>query len=127
MKKIIIIFLLFISAKFIYADQLAWISEEQAQKTVQYIKDNNIKSVVLWCACCDNDSKMKVKITRISYKQVEGQPYYQVWLEGRDKDGKKLNQAVDLAYVHVKKEGEYNCLGKLLEFECDPCTKPFKL
>ena len=119
--------MLFISVKFIYADQLAWISEEQAQKTVQYIKDNNIKSVVLWCACCDNDSKMKIKVSRVSYKQVEGQPYYEVWLEGKDKEGKRLKQAVDLAYVHVKIEGEYNCLGKLLEFECDPCTKPFKL
>ncbi len=127
MKKIIIVFLLLISVKYIYADQLAWITKEQAEKTVQYFKDNKIKYAVLWCACCDNDTKMKIKVTRISYKQAEGQPYYEVWLEGKDKEGKRLNQAVDLAYVHVKIEGVYNCLGKLLEFECDPCTEPFKL
>lgn len=127
MKKILLIALLFLSVKFIYADQLAWITKEQAIKTVEYFNEHDIKSVVLWCACCDNDPKLKVKVSRIYYKAVEGYTYYEVWIEGKDPEGKRLKQAVDLAYVHVKKDGEYNCLGKLLEFECDPCTKPFKL
>ncbi len=127
MKKFLLAVLLFISVKLVYSDQLAWISKEQAEKTVEYFNENNIKSVVLWCACCDNDSKMKVKISRIYYKAVSGYSYYEVWIEGKDKDGKRLKQSVDLAYVHVKKNGEYSCLGKLLEFECDPCTVPFKL
>lgn len=125
MKKLLFIFLFLFAVNNSLADQLAWLSKEQAEKTVQYIKDNKIKNVILWCACCDNDEKLKIKVTRVSYKAVEDQPYFEVWLEGKDKDGRRLKQAVDLAYVHIKKEGKWNALGKILEFECDPCTKPF--
>lgn len=125
MKSSLFVFLLLFAVNVSFADQLAWITEEQAEKTVQYLKDNKIKNVILWCACCDNDEKMKIKVTRVSYKPVEGQPYYEVWIEGKDKDGKKLKQPVDLAYVHIKKEGKWSCLGRIMDFECDPCTKPF--
>jgi len=64
-KRVLLVFLLLVSAKFIYADQLAWITEEQAMTTVDYFKENKIKNVILWCACCDNDEKMKIKVTRI--------------------------------------------------------------
>lgn len=126
--KTILSFLLFIFAVNIsYSDQLAWITEEQAIQTVDYFKENKIKNVILWCACCDNDTKLKIKVTRIYYKAVEGQKnYYEVWIEGKDKVDKRLKQPVDLAYVHIKKAGEWNCLGTVLEFQCDPCTKPFK-
>lgn len=127
MKTFLAGLLFLIAVNVSYSDQLAWITEEEAQKTVDYFKENNIKNVILWCACCDNDQKLKIKVSRIYYKAVEGQTaYYEVWIEGKDKDDKRLKQAVDLAYVHIKITGEWNCLGKVLEFQCDPCTKPFK-
>ena len=125
-KRVLLVFLLLVSAKFIYADQLAWITEEQAMTTVDYFKENKIKNVILWCACCDNDEKMKIKVTRIYYKSIENEPYFQVWIEGKDKDGKRLKQGVDLAYVHIKKAGEWSSVGTVMGFECDPCTKSFK-
>ncbi|HWA05096.1 MAG TPA: hypothetical protein VG961_01010 [Ignavibacteria bacterium] len=127
MKTIIAGILLLIAVNVTFSDQLAWITEEQAMQTVDYLKENKVKYVILWCACCDNDTKMKIKITRVFYKAAEGQTsYFEVWIEGKDKDGKKLKQAVDLAYVHIKKAGEWNCLGTVMGFQCDPCTKPFK-
>ncbi len=128
MKKIFLVLLLFISVKFIYADQLAWITKDQAEATVQYFKDKDIQQAVLWCACCDNDYKLLVEISRIYYKQVEGQDqYYQVWIEGTKQTGGGLKQAVDLAYLHIKKGSKWKCVGTVMGFECDPCTKPFKL
>lgn len=127
MKTLLSVWLFVIAVNISYSDQLAWITEEEAQKTVDYFKENEIKNVILWCACCDNDTKLKIKVTRIYYRAVEGQKdYYEVWIEGKDKDDKRLKQSVDLAYVHIKKAGEWNCLGTVLEFKCDPCTKPFK-
>ncbi|NOS84550.1 MAG: hypothetical protein HOP31_05365 [Ignavibacteria bacterium] len=127
MKTLLSVLLFVFAVNITYSDQLAWISEEEAQKTVDYFKENKIKNVILWCACCDNDTKLKIKVTRIYYKAVEGQKdYCEVWIEGKDKDDKRLKQSVDLAYVHIKKAGEWNCLGTVLEFKCDPCTKPFK-
>ncbi len=127
MKKVFIVLLLFISVKFIYADQLAWITKDQAEQTVQYFKDNDIEQVVLWCACCDNDRKLLVEISRIYYKPVEGQQYYEIFIEGTLKTGGGYKQAVDLAYVHIKKGSKWKCVGTVMGFECDPCTKPFKM
>ncbi len=128
MKKALIIMFFLLSVKIFYADQLEWITKDQAEQTVQYFKDNDIQKVVLWCACCDNDYKLVVEISRIYYKQVEGQTqYYQVWIEGTKKTGGGLKQGVDLAYIHIKEGGKWKSVGTVMGFECDPCTKPFKM
>ncbi|KXK45023.1 MAG: hypothetical protein UZ05_CHB002002531 [Chlorobi bacterium OLB5] len=43
MKSSLFVFLLLFAVNVSFADQLAWITEEQAEKTVQYLKDNKIK------------------------------------------------------------------------------------
>ena len=127
MKTFLSVLLFVFAVNISYSDQLAWITEEQAEQTVDYFKENKIKNVILWCACCDNDTKLKIRVTRIYYKAVEGQKdYYEVWIEGKDKDDKRLKQSVDLAYVHIKKAGEWSSVGTVMGFECDPCTKSFK-
>jgi hypothetical protein len=127
LKIILTAFLLFFAARVSYSDQLAWITKEQAEKTVAYFSDKEIERVLLWCACCDNDSKMIVNIEHITYKKADDPAYYQIYIEGSTTKGKIINQAVDLAYVHIKRGGKWRCLGKELGFECDPCTKDFKL
>lgn len=126
MKKILVILLLFISVSFLRADQLQWITKDQAQQTFEYFKEHAFKQVILWCACCDNDMKMLVNIKDFSYKPASDPSYYEFFITGETYDGKTVNQSVDLAYVHIKRGSKWRCLGKELGFECDPCTKAFK-
>jgi hypothetical protein len=126
MKKIIFLILILGSAVS-FADQLAYITKEQAEKTIAYFNDKNIKEVVLWCACCDNNPKILVNVTNVYYKYTGYENYYQVYIAGTTPEGNVINEGVDLAYVHIKKKDKWYCLGKKLKFECDPCTKSFKL
>lgn len=127
MKKIIFIFLLLFAVRLSFSDQLAWITKSQAEKTVAYFEEKGIEQVVLWCACCDNDPKTLITVTKIYYKPAQDPNYYEVYIEGTNALlGQMINQPVDLAYVHVKRGNKWRCLGKELKFECDPCTKPFK-
>lgn len=129
MRKITFIFTLFILffTTQTKADQLAWITEAQAQKATEFLKTQ--KKVILYCACCDNDPKQKVKIKNIVYRhpKMGGQvqkDYYQVFVMIKV-DGKWKEVGLDLAYVHIKKGKEAFCLGKELNFKCAPCTEPF--
>ena len=126
MKKVFLLFLIFIST-LTFADQLAYITKEQAKQTIAYFTDKNIKEVVLWCACCDNDPKTLLTVNRIYYKFTGYQSFYQIYIEGTTPEGQLIDEGVDLAYVHIKKNKKWRCLGKVLGFECDPCTKSFKL
>ena len=126
MKKAFLILFLFVSVKFVYSDQLAWVTKEQAEKTVRYVKDNEIKQVILWCACCEGDFKVLLNLTNIYYKPASDPQYYEVYIAGTKYTGGEVEDAVDLAYVHIQKGKKWKSLGTLLGFECDPCTKPFK-
>jgi hypothetical protein len=126
MKKIFFVLVIFFAAKISYSDQLAWLTKEQAEKTVTFFDDENIDQVVLWCACCDNDTKIKVNVEQVAYKKADDPAYYEVYIIGTTTNGRPVNQPVDLAYVHIKRGSKWRCLGKELKFECDPCTKAFK-
>lgn len=110
----------------VHTDQLAWITLEQAKMTIEYFDDKDIKEAILWCACCNDESKTLVTVSGIYYKIADVPNYYEVFIKGKTADGKTINQPVDLAYVHVKRGSKWRCLGKELKLECDPCTKSFK-
>jgi hypothetical protein len=126
MKKYFVIFYLLVMVRVVHSDQLAWITLEQAKQTVAYFEDKGIDEVILWCACCDNDKKILVEVTGIYYKKADDPSYYEVYIKGETSAGKKIDQPVDLAYVHIERGSKWRCLGKELKFECDPCTKSFK-
>lgn len=126
MKKALLILFLLVSVTSIYSDQLAWITKEQAQKTVDYFEEHEITQVVLWCACCDNDYKLMVNVSNVYFKPASDPQYYEVYIEGTKYSGGGIKGPVDLAYVHIQKGTKWKCLGTILGFECDPCTKPFK-
>jgi hypothetical protein len=127
MKKIFFIFLFAFVINHSHADQLAWITKSQAEKTIEYFKEKDIKQVVLWCACCDKDPKTKLNVTNVYYQQAADPNYYEVFIEGTNPTlGQVMSIPVDLAYVHIKRSSKWRCLGKELKFECDPCTKAFK-
>ena len=97
MKKILFIIIVLFAVKISYSDQLAWITKEQAEKTVAYFEDEGITQVVLWCACCDNDKKVKVTVSKIFYRNTSDPGYYEVVIEGTFSTGGKLwGEPVDL-------------------------------
>lgn len=124
MKKTILLFVLLCTAFFSRADQLQALTQKQAEAAVVYLKKEPI--VILWCSCCDNETPKKVTVNEVFYKKDSDGKYYSVILKGRDENGKEVEEYLDLAYVFVKKGRKAQSLGKVLKFECDPCTKPFE-
>lgn len=129
MKKIIFTLLFISSVSLVYADQLAWITVEQAEKATKYL--NKEKELIYFCACCSlDDPKQKITIEEVFYRHPETygeihEEYYEVVVKGTTADGRTVEWSLDLAYVHVKKKKKAYCLGLELGFECDPCTEPF--
>jgi len=123
MKKSIFILSFMLISFISKADQLAFISENQAKEAVEYLKSE--KSVILWCACCEDEEREKITITKISYEETRLNGRYQVIIEGVDSEGEEIKEYADLAYVHVKVKHKAVSLGKVLNYRCDPCTEPF--
>lgn len=109
------------------ADQLAYITRKQAAKTAKYLKNNQVKEIVLFCGCCKDDVKKKIYVTNVFYRYTGYENYYEVVMEGYDETGYGYSEAVDLAYVHIPINNSWRCLGRMLRFDCDPCTEPFTL
>ena len=129
MKKLFFLlplFLILINAITTKADQLAWLDKSQLNQAMDYINKNDIKEVILFCGCCDKDIKEKILVSKIYYRQVkDSKEYYEIVIEGTTLETKPVKKAVDLAYVHIKKNDKAVCLGVEMGFTCDPCTKPF--
>ena len=107
------------------ADQLAYLSKDQAEMTVQFFKDYDLREVIIWCACCENDTPQKITVEKVFYRYTGTDEFYEVVIEGKDKNDNYFQETIDLAYVHIKSGLKANCLGKELGFECTPCTVPF--
>jgi hypothetical protein len=120
------LFLIFINISSARADQLAWLTTDELNQAMDYINKNEIKEVILFCGCCDKDIQEKVLVSKIYYRQVKNsKEYYEIVIEGTTPETKPVKKAVDLAYVHIKKDDKAVCLGLEMGFKCDPCTKPF--
>ncbi|NJO02995.1 MAG: hypothetical protein HC880_16110 [Bacteroidia bacterium] len=123
--KHILLFLFLTPIGFGYADQLSALSEDQAQQAIDFMKDH--PHLVLWCACCGQDTQQYLKISRVYYQRHRiVEEMYEVVVSGVLATGDSISTAVDLAYIHVVKEGIAYCVGDELGFECDPCTAPFE-
>jgi len=129
MKKLFFTFTLFFCVSFAYADQLAWLNFEQAEKAVNFLKSE--KKLILYCACCDvYGPTTLVKIKEVYHRHPSigdkvYEEYYEVVVKGVTASGEEIEYGVDLAYVYVKVGKLAKCLGLELGFECDPCTEPF--
>ncbi len=118
--------LLFILTVNSRSDQLAWLTKDEVTQAMDYINNREINEVILFCGCCDNDLKAKINVSRFYYRQVKGsKQYYEIVIEGMTQGLKPVDQAVDLAYVNIRKDDKAVCLGLEMGFKCDPCTKPF--
>lgn len=106
------------------ADQLMYLSEEQAYAAQAYLSEQ--AAVILWCGCCEEEEPRSVVIESVEVEEAEDGSFLVV-ISGIDHNGEVVNEAVDLAYVHVVIENTAFCLGLVLEYECDPCVDPFDL
>jgi hypothetical protein len=123
-SKFLFVILILLCASYAKADQLVWITQDQAKAAVAFLKQQS--EIIAWCACCESDSKSVIKVTNSYYQHARtAQDYYEVFIVGTDNEGKDINSAFDLAYLHYKKNSTAICVGKGLGFECDPCTSPF--
>jgi hypothetical protein len=128
MKKMIFAISIMFLSTYAKADQLAWVTKEQAEKTTAFLKENGVTEAILWCGCCSNEPKKKIKINNYFSRYAgtqENIKYYEIILVGTLDDGNKFSKAVDLAYVFLRVGSQAKCFGKLLNFECDPCSLPF--
>jgi hypothetical protein len=125
LKSIIVAGLLLLSSN-IYADQLQLVSKIQADKAVQFIKQNKVSSVILWCSCCSNEPIRHITIEKFYARYSGTENYYEMILEGKDENGNYIKEDIDLAYVFLRSGNQAKCFGQLLKFECDPCTLPFE-
>ena len=125
MKKYLVPIFFILISNICLADQLAYITLSQAKKAKTYLKTTDY--LILWCACCENDVAEGITTDNVYYKKVNYKDYYQVVLEGKNQDGKYVSRDLDLAYVHSLENGFYKSVGKILNYECDPCTEPFEL
>lgn len=104
-------------------DQLSYLTLEQATEATEFLNEQS--ELLLWCGCCQDDPLKILKVTRLYYRHTGYENYYQIYLEGVDKYGNEVTEALDLAYVHFRIGNKAYCVGQTLAYECDPCTKPF--
>lgn len=123
MKSILTIALLFLLAPWSKADQLAYISKEQANAAVEFLKAQ--PQVILYCACCDFDPSEVIWPTSVRAEYTGFESYYEVVLTGNKFSGEEVTRKLDLAYVHYKVGDKAYNVGLALGFKCDPCIQPF--
>lgn len=121
MKSLLFIFFLLFSS-LSFADQLAWIQEDQAKKATEFLKTQ--KQIMIHCGCCDDHNTTLLNVEKVYYIETEVEGLYQVIVEGTTTDGRFIKEELDLAYTYFKKGKKPVCVGKHLKFECDPCEKP---
>lgn len=117
-KTLLIIIALFLSLS-AFADQLQWLSKEDAQTAATFLQKQKV--VLLYCGCCENDPMRYVKIAKVTVQSTGYEGYYEVILRGIDNYGKEVSEAIDLAYTHIQEDNVAICVGLLLGMECDPC------
>ena len=125
-RLILLIFAIVCLSMTAMADQLEYISEQDAQNAVKLLKKQ--KYVLLYCGCCADgyDAKHYVKLKSVSYRYTNYMEYYEVVVEGVDANGNKVSETIDLAYSHIKKGKDALCIGRAINLECDPCVEDLK-
>jgi|GEM_PF-2102470 len=127
--RIILILVFFTLSTFTsQADQLSWIRKPAAEKAVAFLEKQ--KEIILYCACCIVEPKMKVKLTDVYYEKAEPDnpksPFYKVMVKGTNvATAEPVNESIDLAYAWVKVKGNAVNLGWHLDMTCDPCSPSF--
>ena len=106
------------------ADQLAYISKEEASRAAAFIQKH--KKLILHCGCCSGDTKTRIKVKQINVKHTGYEDYWEVIIRYKVKGEKEIQEtAIDLAYVHYKAKKLAKPVGSALNLEMDACVEPF--
>lgn len=125
MKKSIFLLLAFFATTLCRADQLQYISKEQAQLATEFLSSQ--KEVLIRCACCnENNTRNIITLKKVYFEHSGFEDYYKVIVEGKNNRGDKVKMELDLAYVFFKIAKKAYNVGLTLGFKCDPCTAPFE-
>jgi len=121
MKRLILILtFLIVSTNVLFADQLAYLSKENAEKAVSYILKH--KKVIVFCGCCDDNKPLKVKVIKAEAKFTNYENYYEVYITYKDENKQPKSIPVDLAYLWTKYKGNVVTIGEVLHLEHTPCV-----
>lgn len=123
MKKILFLFFLSLCTV-LHADQLEWISLEQAKKAQTFL--NEQKEILAYRACDDNPTYKTLEINKVEYRYTGTKEYYQIYISGINQKKETEEWATDLAYLYFNLNGNAQNVGKYLNFECNPCSESFE-
>lgn len=133
MKKLITILSIILLSLNVSADQLRYVTENQARQAVLYFKKFDIKQVVIWCSCCaDSPAKKQVNVDSVTYREVlnAGRSYpektYELVITGKTDKGQTVEEGVDIAYVWVPFGEKSHTLAYELEIKADACVPDFE-
>ncbi len=118
--KIGIVFI-FISTFFSRADQLQCLDSTTAYEAKKILL--NQKSIIYYCACCENDLPKYIRLDSIIIKK--GTCNYEIKIIGLNRYDIKTTIYIDLANVFIKKHNKAVNLGIEMDLKCNPCTHPF--
>lgn len=118
MKKCFFVLVFLFGMFRVYADQLAYISKEDAEKAADFIRSN--KNNYLFCGCCDGDVSQKVKVVSVEVRLTGYENYYEVYVTFKGKN-KIETLPIDLAYACYKYKKKYATIGSYLALEHDTC------
>lgn len=118
--RILILFVGLIFSSFSYADQLAYISREDAVRAVELIKES--KNLYSFCGCCPIEEPYKLNIVNVYYQHTGYEDYYEVIIVLHNSDGSEVLIPIDLAYLWKKGLFKAKTIGQLLGLDHDPCV-----
>jgi hypothetical protein len=122
MKRFVITIFFALTASFSFADQLAYISKEDAMDAAELIKKTG--TIYSYCGCCEDflepgakpTKPVKLKVEQIIVRATGYENYYEVYVVVK---GKEI--ALDLAYTWYKSEKKYYTIGEGLGLDHDKC------
>ena len=99
-----------------YADQAAYITKAQAEKTAAFLKDK--KQIRHYCNPCDDKGDRVEEIGTVEAAPAGYRQYWEVKVNG---------EGIDLAYVYFQtKDGKWKNLAKELDIKVSDVPKYLK-
>ena len=121
MKNLLLVLFLSIVG-FAQADQLAYLTKEQAEEVAAYLNKKN--EIYLFCGCCAIVEPQRIIVDHAEAVYTGYEDYWEVEIAYEYTDEKTYfkRKKLDLAYVWKKGLFGYKTLGKKFKLDHDPCV-----
>ena len=112
-------------AYFAQADQLAYISQSEAEEVAAYLNKRKGQTIYLFCGCCSLVEPVKVNVIEAQAVYTGYEDYWEVEIMYKEVGVDEYNyEKIDLAYTWKKGLFRYQTLGKKFKMEHNYCVKP---